>query len=103
MDEMAADFEGTALVLAGLAGGVALLCFLGAAAIGWVLARGGRWRAVAGLGAGLGLLAAALGALALTTPWRSPLDPWPALFLGLAVPSLAGQALGVLAGLVRRR
>lgn len=103
MDEMTAGFEGFALVLAGLAGAVALASFLGMAGLGWAQGRRGAWRAATGLGAGLGLLAAGIGALALAAPWRSPLDPWPALFLGLAAPALAGHALGVLGAVVRGR
>lgn len=102
MDEMAAGFEGIALALTGLAGAVALGLFVALAGFGWVQGRRGAWRAAAGTGAALGLVALASAGLALAGAWRSPLDLWPAVFAGVAGPALGGHALGVLAATMRR-
>ena len=103
MDEMGQQIESLVLGLLAGAGMLALVLASGALALGWRQGRGGAWRAAAGTGAVLALVAMANGALTMALPWRSPLDPWPALLIVVTGPLLAGHAAGVLLALARGR
>lgn len=102
MDEMGPQLEALVMVLLAGAGVLALGLALAGLVLGWRQGRGRAWRAAAGTGAVLALGALVNGALALALPWRSPLDPWPALLIVVTGPLLAGHAAGVMLALARR-
>ncbi len=103
MDEMGPQLETLVTALLAAAGVLALVLALIALAMGWRQGRDGAWRAAARVGAVLALGMLVNAALAIALPWRSPMDPIPALFFVVTGPASFGHAVGVLLAMTRRR
>lgn len=102
MDEMGPQLEALVMALLAAAGVLALGLALIALVLGWRQGRDGAWRAAACMGAVLALGMLVNAALAIALPWRSPMDPIPALLIVVTGPLLAGHAAGVMLALARR-